>query len=281
MQRNVFRKANEHRLLVEHVLALVHHLPREHRSRKPVDRAALLRRLRTLVDKSQFALGSVIQADAPVKELPSYNLRWGSIHCHSHSIDAPNLTWILLLDILARNGPQHREVSTTPLPGFCFTKQVARGVDLCVLQTVFDNEVSLGIVRNLMAGVLKNDGKEMPRNLEEAFLPALQHRLQVFASKLARGILEFRKFVEGFVVQDIHTVRLVQTVHNDGPHILCLYCLDLQLLCKTEEIQTFQRCHPICCKTSEIQQTDEGINHSEFVFQLHPFVAGVLCKECR
>mmetsp|Transcript_149031 Transcript_149031/g.211735 ORF Transcript_149031/g.211735 Transcript_149031/m.211735 type:complete len:208 (-) Transcript_149031:439-1062(-) len=207
MQRHIFRKANEHRLLVEHVLALVHHLPREHRSRKPVDGAALLRGLRTLVDKPQFALRSVIQADAPVKELPSYNLRWGSIHCHSHSIDAPNLAWILqLLAILGRDAPQHREVSTTPLPGLGLTKQVARGVDLCVLQTIFHNEVSLGVVRNLMAGILKNDGQEMPWNLEEAFLPALQHRLQVFARKLARSILKFRKFVEGFVVQDIHTV---------------------------------------------------------------------------
>ena len=109
------------------------------------------------------------------------------------------------------------------------------------------NEVSLGIVRNLptvdslsawtgnfvrhlMAGVLKNDGKEMPsrgkhrycnthllvrlfrapRNLEEAFLPALQHRLQVFASKLARGILN---------TQDGSTTRHVTSEDPAAPRI--------------------------------------------------------------
>mmetsp|Transcript_64946 Transcript_64946/g.79495 ORF Transcript_64946/g.79495 Transcript_64946/m.79495 type:complete len:296 (+) Transcript_64946:87-974(+) len=254
---------------------LVLHLPCKHGSWEAINAQIRLVGLCDFVDQSQFALGAVVQADLPIEVFAHNNLGWRGVHGLLHPVDDPVVDEVLR-GVLCRT---HLGKSvTTPFPGFRFPEQVAGRVHLSVTEAVLHQDVRILSGFYSVNGILKHLGSKLVGHLQQIVPVTLGHGQKVLARKLARRILNFGILLQDVVLQHVHTVFLIQSVHDQRLHVFGINCLHLNGFRQTQQVQRIQRGQLIPGQITKIQKAHQAVNHLVLVIQLHAVVPWVFLE---
>mmetsp|Transcript_54778 Transcript_54778/g.138369 ORF Transcript_54778/g.138369 Transcript_54778/m.138369 type:complete len:290 (-) Transcript_54778:268-1137(-) len=256
MKGDILREADEHRLLVEDVLPAVDHPPGKHRRREAVDapRRVVFGR-RTLVDNPQLALGAVVQAYAPVEEVAQHHPRGGALHGVAHAVDGP--LGALLDGLLLGRRAQHRGLLATPVPLLCVAEQVARGLDLRVLEAEADHLLDVCVSPDVMASGAQHHCQVGPRDRQELVLLGLQHLQEVVAHELADAHHDRRVLLERRVLQDFDTVVLIHPRQDEVRELRRVEGLNPELLRELQHVEPVTRPEFVVVEPAEVHEAHQ------------------------
>mmetsp|Transcript_85783 Transcript_85783/g.232715 ORF Transcript_85783/g.232715 Transcript_85783/m.232715 type:complete len:350 (+) Transcript_85783:414-1463(+) len=273
MQGDILRETDEHRLLIEDILAPVDDPPREHGSREAVDAARrVVSGHRALVHNPQLALGAIVEAHGPIEKAALNDPSRSAVHRGLDVQDRPLLARLLLL---TGGGLQSRRLLAGPVPLFGVAQQVARGVDLRVVEAKGDNLLDIRVVCHVVACSPQHGGQVVPRDRQQLILHAVQHLQEVYAHELGNAIHNLRVLRQRRVLQDLDAVRLRQPREYEGCELLLVERVDAELLAELQHVQAVIGPQAVILEATEVHEADESGHGLVVSVQLDRGFAGI------
>mmetsp|Transcript_125480 Transcript_125480/g.360682 ORF Transcript_125480/g.360682 Transcript_125480/m.360682 type:complete len:391 (-) Transcript_125480:50-1222(-) len=256
MERNVLREADEHRLLVEHILAAEDDPPSEHRSGKAVDgpRGVVAGR-GTLVHDAQFAFSTIVQADAPIEEVAQHQASGGAFHSGTDVGNAPFRALFHCIRMWRR--AQQRSISAAPIPLLRVTEEVARRLKLRMAQTELHNAFRVLVRPNMVACSPHHRRQVVPRDRQELLFHRGSHGQEIVADEIADALLDKRVLRQGRVLKRVEAILWRQPRQDKWREFVLVQRFDGQLLAQLEHLEAVVRPEGLVRQAAEVHETDQ------------------------
>mmetsp|Transcript_105868 Transcript_105868/g.299230 ORF Transcript_105868/g.299230 Transcript_105868/m.299230 type:complete len:265 (+) Transcript_105868:362-1156(+) len=263
MQRDILREAYKHWFLVEDILAPVEHSPSKHGGREAVDAARrVLPRRCALVDDAQLALGSVIQADAPLEKIANDYPCRRALHRGPDPLDAPLVT---LAKVLLRCTAQDAGLFAAPVPLLRLPQEVARRLHLRVLEAEHDDPLRVGVRAHVVARRPQDLSEVLPRDAQQVVMHRGQHLEEVVADELADAGLQQRVPRQALVLHHGDAVLRRQSRQDEWLDVRRIQRLDPKLLRQPQHVKAIIGSKAVIGNPSKVHEADKCVHDLELV----------------